>query len=163
MLCVANIRGGGEYGEDWHQGGTKEKKQNVLDDFISAAEYLVDKQYTNSQNLIAEGGSNGGLLVSACTNQRPDLFAGVICQVPVTDMMRFHKFTIGHQLISEFGNPDTEDGFDYLIKYSPLHNITAQKYPPILITTGDHDDRVVPLHSMKFMAELQHTAGKVEN
>ena len=161
MFVVANLRGGGEFGEDWHHAGVKEKKQNVFDDFISAAEHLQKTGLTDAAHTCIMGGSNGGLLVSACANQRPDLFAVVINQVPVTDMLRFHKFTIGHFWCSDFGCSEKEGGFDYLIKYSPLHTTKEQKYPAMMTFTADHDDRVVPLHSFKYVAQLQHDAGKV--
>ena len=122
MIAIPSLRGGGEYGEDWHHAGVKEKKQNVFDDFIAAAEYLQQNGYTDAQRTTIMGGSNGGLLVSAVANQRPDILGSVICQVPVADMLRFHKFTIGHFWCSDFGNAD-EDGFEYLIKYSPLHTV----------------------------------------
>lgn len=152
MFVVANLRGGGEFGEDWHHAGVKEKKQNVFDDFISAAEHLQKTGLTDAAHTCIMGGSNGGLLVSACANQRPDLFAVVINQVPVTDMLRFHKFTIGHFWCSDFGCSEKEGGFDYLIKYSPLHTTKEQKYPAMMTFTADHDDRVVPLHSFKYVA-----------
>lgn len=157
IYAVANIRGGGEYGEDWHQAGTFERKQQVFDDFIAAAEWLIGKGYTNSSKLAIMGGSNGGLLVSACMNQRPDLYNAVICQVPVTDMLRYHHFTVGRFWTSEFGNAEENaEHFKTIYAYSPLHNISPnQKYPATLITTADTDDRVVPLHAKKYAATLQ--------
>jgi prolyl oligopeptidase len=156
VLAIPNLRGGGEYGEDWHQAGMKLKKQNVFDDFISAAEWLIENQYTKPEKLAIGGGSNGGLLVGACMTQRPELFGAALPAVGVMDMLRFHKFTIGWAWCSEYGTPENSEEFAVLYGYSPLHNLKpGTVYPATLITTADHDDRVVPAHSFKFAAGIQ--------
>ena len=156
VYVMANLRGGGEYGEDWHQAGMKQRKQTVFDDFIAAAEWLIAEGYTSPQKLAIAGGSNGGLLVGACITQRPDLFGAALPMVGVLDMLRFHKFTIGWAWTAEYGSPDNPEEFPALYAYSPLHNLKpGTAYPATMIITADHDDRVVPAHSFKFAAALQ--------
>jgi prolyl oligopeptidase len=156
VLAIPNLRGGGEYGEEWHQAGTKLKKQNVFDDFIAAAEWLIREKYTQPARLAIQGGSNGGLLVGACMTQRPELFGAALPAVGVLDMLRFNKFTIGWAWESDYGSPQNPEEFRALYAYSPLHNLKpGTRYPATLITTADHDDRVVPAHSFKFAAALQ--------
>jgi prolyl oligopeptidase len=156
IYAQANLRGGGEYGKPWHEAGMKLKKQNVFDDFIAAAEWLIEKGYTCPSRLAIAGGSNGGLLVGACMTQRPDLFGVCLPIVGVLDMLRFHEFTIGWAWTSDYGSPEDPKEFEALLAYSPYHNLKpGTSYPATLIATGDHDDRVFPAHSFKFAAALQ--------
>jgi prolyl oligopeptidase len=156
VFAVANLRGGGEYGEAWHRAGMLQQKQNTFDDFIAAAEWLVAGKYTNSRRLAVQGASNGGLLTGALLTQRPDLVGAVVCQVPVADMLRYHRFTVGRFWIPEYGSADDPEQFAFLLKYSPLHNVKdGVAYPATLITTADTDDRVAPSMAKKFAARLQ--------
>ncbi|KAF9897310.1 hypothetical protein BX616_005827 [Lobosporangium transversale] len=161
VTAHANIRGGGEYGEEWHKAAITRKRQNAFDDFQWAAKYLVQEKYTRPARLAINGGSNGGLLVNVSVNQAPELFGAAVSDVGLSDMLRFHKFTIGHAWQSDYGRPDDDkEDFEYLLKYSPLHNVQTEKpYPAVALFTSSHDDRVVPLHTFKLIAELQYKAG----
>lgn len=168
VVAVANLRGGSEYGTEWHRAGILERKQNVFDDFQAAARALVGElRVTTADRIAIMGGSNGGLLVGACVNQTPELFGAAVAQVGVMDMLRFHRFTIGSAWVSDYGSPDDAEEFKHIVKYSPLHNLfnpdqRGVPYPPTMLLTGDHDDRVVPLHTLKLAAAMQHTAGGAE-
>ena len=160
VYAQPNLRGGGEYGEAWHKAGTKLQKQNVFDDFIAAAEWLIANKYTRPDQLAIQGGSNGGLLVGAVMTQRPELFGACLPAVGVMDMLRFHKFTEGRDWVDDYGSSDNPEEFKALLAYSPYHNIKPGTcYPATLVTTADTDDRVVPGHSFKFAAALQHGPG----
>jgi prolyl oligopeptidase len=160
VCAVPNLRGGGEYGREWHEAGMREHKQNVFDDFVAAAQRLIELKYTSAGKIAITGASNGGLLVGAVLTQHPELYGAAVAEVGVLDMLRFQKFTIGWAWESDYGSSDTADGFKTLIKYSPLQNIVEGKcYPPTLVATGDHDDRVLPGHSFKFAAALQAAQG----
>jgi prolyl oligopeptidase len=157
VYAVANLRGGGEYGEAWHEAGTKLKKQNVFDDFIAAAEWLIAEGYTRPERLTISGGSNGGLLVGAALTQRPDLFRAVLCAVPLLDMLRYHLFLVARFWVPEYGSAEDPEQFRYLLRYSPYHNVREGViYPAVLFSTGDSDTRVAPLHARKMCALLQH-------
>jgi len=156
VYAIANLRGGSEYGEEWHKHGMGREKQNVFDDFVAAAEALIKKGYTSKEKLVIRGGSNGGLLVGAALTQRPDLFRVVLCGVPLLDMVRYHKFGSGRTWIGEYGSAEDADDFKALYAYSPYHHVTrGTKYPSVLLLSADSDDRVDPLHARKFAAELQ--------
>jgi prolyl oligopeptidase len=160
IYAVACLRGGSEYGSAWHEAGMKLNKQNVFDDFVAAGEWLVANEWTAPEKLAINGGSNGGLLVGACVNQRPDLWGAAIPSVGVMDMLRFPQFTIGWAWVSDYGSPENEDEFRVLFGYSPYHNtVEGACYPPVMVTTSDHDDRVVPAHSFKYAAALQAAQG----
>src|SRR6185436_1723850 len=160
LLAIPNLRGGGEYGEAWHQAGTLERKQNAFDDFIAAAEWLIKSGYTRREKLAIQGASNGGLLVGAVMVQRPDLAGAVVCQVPVADMLRYHLFTVGRYWIPEYGSAENPAQFPFLYRYSPYHNVKdGTPYPATLVTTADTDDRVAPGLAKKFAARLQEATG----
>jgi prolyl oligopeptidase len=163
VTAIPNLRGGGEFGEEWHRAGMFEKKQNVFDDFIAAAEWLIANKYTSSSRLAISGGSNGGLLVGAALVQRPELFKAVVCTYPLLDMLRYHKFLLGQFWVSEYGSADDPAQFEYIHAYSPYHNVKAgAKYPATLFITGDSDTRVAPLHARKMTALLQAETGSEE-
>jgi prolyl oligopeptidase len=155
IFAVANLRGGGEYGEEWHRQAILGNKQKVFDDFIAAAEWLIAQKYTSTPKLAIEGGSNGGLLVGACVTQRPDLFGAALAYVGVMDMLRFDQFGQGAGWVGDYGSPQNPEDFKALRAYSPYHNVKPAHYPPIMVITGDHDARVMPAHSFKFAAALQ--------
>jgi prolyl oligopeptidase len=157
VYALPNLRGGAEYGEQWHRGGMLENKQNTFDDFIAAAEYLIGEGYTNPQKLAIEGGSNGGLLVGAAAIQRPELFKAVDCGVPLLDMLRFHRFLMARYWVSEYGDPENAEHFPFILKYSPYHNVgDGVAYPSMYITASETDSRVHPMHARKFAAALQN-------
>ena len=161
VYAIACLRGGDEYGETWHQDGMLHKKQNTFDDAISAAEYLIAEGYTNNEKLAIRGGSNGGLLVGAVVTQRPDLFRAAICAVPLLDMVRFHKFLIARYWIPEYGDPDKKEDYEYIKTYSPYHNIqSGMNHPTMMVTAGENDSRVDPLHAKKMVAALQNNPGQ---
>src|SRR5690606_23205831 len=155
VYALPNLRGGGEDGEAWHQAGMRDKKQNVFDDFIAAAEYLIRSGYTRPEHLGIRGGSNGGLLVGAAMTQRPELFGAVVCSVPLLDMLRYHRFGLGRAWIPEYGDPEIEEHFRWLYAYSPYHHVRdGLRYPPLLMMSADTDDRVDPMHARKFVARM---------